>query len=103
MSCAAILTGSSNTGGGGSSGNAPIADFSVSDEAPFIGEQLQFLDNSANMPTSWEWTANGDIFASVKNPVFYCNQPGYVTFVLTATNQFGSSQHTLRLFVDSNT
>lgn len=102
MSCSCVITNGKNDGGGGSSGNAPVADFDISDDAPSVGDQLQFTDTSLNSPTSWSWTANGVQFASIPNPTFYCGDPGYITFELTATNAAGSDQHSEQVYVNSD-
>lgn len=80
-------------------GNAPVANFSVSDNNPPIGETLQFTDQSTNKPTSWQWLVNGVTFSTSQNPTFYCSSVGFLSFLLIATNQFGTGTHTQQIYV----
>ena len=90
------------TTSGTPSGSAPVANFSISDTQPLVGQIIYFTDMSTNTPTSWQWTVNGSIFSTQQNPVYYCNAVGYLTFQLTATNQFGSASTSQQIFVAPN-
>ncbi|OFY74876.1 MAG: hypothetical protein A2275_06000, partial [Bacteroidetes bacterium RIFOXYA12_FULL_35_11] len=60
--------------------NAPIANFTANTMVPAIGEEVVFIDNSLNNPTSWLWTFEGGTPATSTS-----QNPGTVTF---STNGF---------------
>jgi gliding motility-associated-like protein len=74
------------------SGNPPTASFSFSG-LTCVGECIDFVDNSFNNPTSWEWTFDGASPSSSnsQNPQNICfNAPGNYNVSLTVSNEFGS-------------
>ena len=59
---------------------------------PFVGQQVTFVDQSTNAPTSWSWTGlSGGSDASAAGPTAVWTVPGTYTVGLTATNCKGSS------------
>lgn len=75
-------------------GLAPDADFIASQTSGIAPLTTDFIDNSTNTPTSWDWTFYGATPASstVQNPtsIIY-NTPGSFAVKLVATNAFGSN------------
>jgi PKD repeat protein len=56
---------------------------------------VQFNDTSTNTPTAWAWdfTNDGVIDSTEKNPSYRYNAPGTYTVNLTASNAAGSDNH----------
>lgn len=79
---------------GGSGGSAPVADFTVDNFNPNVGDTIQLTDESTNAPTSRAWYVNDVLFSNDQNPTYYCNTPGFLHFVLTVTNSYGSNTST---------
>ena len=81
----------------GSAATAPVADFSVSDQAPCVGETVTLADSSSGNPTGYLWTitpssysfVNGTSAASL-NPAIQFNSAGTYTLRLTVSNSLGS-------------
>lgn len=82
-------------------GLAPVASFTISNDAPTIGETIQLTDTSINDPTSWAWNINDSPYSNEQNPSFYCDSSGFFTFTLTASNQFGSDSASQQIFVEA--
>ncbi|HII80445.1 MAG TPA: DUF3344 domain-containing protein, partial [Methanosarcina sp.] len=75
----------------GSAVLAPVADFSsdvTSGNAPLA---VQFKDESANTPTSWEWDFGDGKTSSEQNPSHTYETVGTYTVKLTASNYGGSN------------
>ncbi|MGZ3864275.1 MAG: T9SS type A sorting domain-containing protein [Bacteroidia bacterium] len=71
----------------------PIADFHMPTSG-CKGVPIQLTDNSANMPTSWQWIMTGASpvnNTTVENPVIYYNNPGIYNISLQAADSFGTS------------
>lgn len=83
---------------------APAADFSADIQTGCPEMTVQFNDQSANYPTSWEWSFAGGTPAtsSLRNPVVTYSTPGSYTVQLKATNGAGESsivkQHSVYVF-----
>lgn len=74
----------------------PVAEF-ISDVTSIVeGGAVSFTDQSANTPTSWNWTFSGGSPASSsdQNPVVSYSTPGTYDVSLTATNSDGSDGET---------
>ncbi|OFY31786.1 MAG: hypothetical protein A2X01_12640, partial [Bacteroidetes bacterium GWF2_35_48] len=87
------------------SGTAPFANFTASQIVITAGNSIDFTDNSANIPTSWEWTFDGGTpsISSDQNPAgIVFNTPGTYTIVLTASNAFGSNTKTKTAYITVN-
>ncbi len=84
--------------------NAPFAAFSTqnNDQALCVGECINFLDQSANAPTSWQWSFPGGTPSSstAQNPTFICyNNSGIYQVALTVSNAGGSDAITTNAYI----
>ncbi len=70
----------------------PVADFSANKVAGCSGSQINFTDQSSNLPDSWQWTFVGGSpsNSTLKNPIVVYNNPGLYDVVLTSTNTRGN-------------
>lgn len=68
----------------------PVADFLVDPGYTFVGNQVQFTDQSDIFPTSWSWTFGDSNSSTEKNPSHIYDQAGNYTVTLTVTNNFGN-------------
>jgi PKD repeat protein len=87
---AACITFQGNPTGGGNL-PPPVSSFILLPNPAHIGQTVQFLDESTNNPTYWQWTVNGALFSNNKNPTFYAFSPGNFVIGLTTANAFGSN------------
>jgi len=71
--------------------NPPVSDFVADQTTVTMGTTVNFTDQSANFPTSWEWTFDGGDIASSndQNPSVVYNTPGIYTVELTTSNGYG--------------
>ncbi len=72
-------------------GEAPKAEFTVSQRTgnpPFV---VQFTDNSTGTPTKWNWQFGDGITSSDQNPQHIYQREGTYDVKLTVTNKYGSS------------
>ncbi|MEZ5055977.1 MAG: PKD domain-containing protein [Saprospiraceae bacterium] len=80
----------------------PVANFSSTHINPICpGESVQFVDQSANNPSSYSWSFPGGTPATSTNPnpVVSYSTPGFYSVTLTVTNSAGSNTLTLPAFV----
>ena len=84
----------------------PEADFSASAQVVCSNELIQFTDESAHCPTSWEWSFNPSnvVFmqgtsANSQDPAVIFTQNGTYDVTLTATNSNGSSTETKTSYI----
>ena len=91
MSCAGLIIAS--VANGQSPGVfAPVASFITDDPNPQVGDTMDFYDTSTNVPTSWTWTLNGNLYSNDQNPSgLYISSQGAITIGLTVSNFAGSS------------
>ncbi|GIV35171.1 MAG: hypothetical protein KatS3mg031_2706 [Chitinophagales bacterium] len=84
---------------------APATDFYASFLNVCPGTQVSFRDNSANNPTSWQWSFPGAIPSSStqQNPTVTYNTPGSYSVTLTTTNAFGSDTETKTNYITVGT
>lgn len=73
-------------------GTVPNAAFTYNDHdgcAPF---EVQFIDQSQNNPTSWNWTFEGGNppVSALQNPVIVYETPGEYSVTLQVTNSYGT-------------
>jgi len=75
----------------------PIIDFAASSTNPAVNTQVNFTDNSINVPTSWNWSFSPSTVtylsgstSTSKNPQVKFTAPGLYTVTLKAYNAFGS-------------
>lgn len=83
---------------------APTANFSAnltSGNAPLL---INFIDNSTNLPTSWQWTFTGGNPPSsiLQNPVITYNSEGIYSVTLLATNASGNNSITKTNYITVN-
>lgn len=73
---------------------APVAGFSADVTNGTAPLTVSFLDESANMPTSWAWDfdSDGTIDSAEQDPSFQYAISGTYTVTLTATNDQGSDE-----------
>ncbi|MBL7904243.1 MAG: S8 family serine peptidase [Bacteroidales bacterium] len=76
----------------------PIADFSTTNITPAVGEVTMLLDQSANVPASWNWSISPSSFnylngtdQSARNPEIQFNAPGAYTISLEVSNDMGTN------------
>ncbi len=69
----------------------PISDFIIP-ATGCKGVPIQFTDNSANMPTSWQWfmTTGSPSNSTLQNPIVTYNSTGTFTVSLQAADSFGT-------------
>jgi PKD repeat protein len=70
----------------------PIANFSVSNTHPCIGQSIQFQDLSTDHQAFWSWEFPGGepVSSSEQNPIVQYSEPGDYTASLTVLNDFGA-------------
>ncbi|MEM6964257.1 MAG: S8 family serine peptidase [Bacteroidota bacterium] len=77
----------------------PYPNFKADNLSTCPGQAVQFVDNSINTPTGWEWKfapntvsfVNGTT-ASQKNPMVVFNEEGNYDVTLITTNAYGTTQ-----------
>ncbi len=79
----------------------PVANFSTNKLDGCSGSQINFTDQSTNLPDSWQWTFVGGTPSSstLKNPIVVYNNPGLYDVVLTSTNTRGSGTTTKTSYI----
>lgn len=85
-------------------GSAPVANFSGSPTTVTAGGNVNFMDASANSPTSWTWSFPGGTPSSstAQNPSITYNTAGTYNVSLTATNSFGNNSITKTGYITVN-
>jgi PKD repeat protein len=81
----------------------PECDFIASNNLIEEGNSINFLDLSANNPTSWTWFFEGadPSFSTQQNPTgIYYASPGYYNVTLIANNPSGSDTLTQTAFIE---
>lgn len=73
----------------------PVSNFTVPTQG-CVNTPITFNDNSANIPTAWEWTVMGAIpsTSNLKNPTFIFPANGPYTIKLKVSNSSGSDSIT---------
>ena len=76
---------------------APTADFTSDITMVALGDQVQFTDTSAGIPTSWNWIFTGGIPATSnqQNPLIQYDTEGSFSVSLEAINALGSDTKTV--------
>jgi len=75
----------------GACGVAPVANFTVDDTTPCIGDTVTFTDTSSNIPTAWHWVVSpGGWDSHLQNTTHVFDTAGVYTINLTASNAYGS-------------
>ncbi|WP_372650818.1 PKD domain-containing protein [Draconibacterium sp.] len=80
---------------------APVAAFTANNTIIAEGQSVTFTDQSANTPTSWNWTFEGGSPASSvnQNPTVVYATPGVYNVTLVATNDGGSNTISKSAFI----
>lgn len=73
---------------------APVADFMTSNTNPVENVEIQFIDLTLNIPTSWLWNFGDGTTSTSKNPKHTYTVVGDYTVSLTVTNVAGSDTET---------
>jgi Zn-dependent metalloprotease/plastocyanin len=81
------------------SSNPPVVDFTVSNDNPPLNTVVQFTDLSANSPNAWIWNFGDGSTSTLKNPTHTFNTSGSKIISVTASNCFGSQNHTDTIIV----
>lgn len=75
--------------------NGPVAAFSFSHSAPYVGQTIQFSDQSTAAPFSWLWDfGDGMATSSLQSPTHSFLSAGTYSVNLTVSNSFGSTSIT---------
>jgi PKD repeat protein len=75
-------------------GAAPIAAFEAPVRSGMIPFAVQFIDQSANLPTTWAWDFGDRSTSTEPNPIHLYEKKGSYTVTLTVTNDLGSDRST---------
>ncbi|MEX2016182.1 MAG: PKD domain-containing protein, partial [Candidatus Hydrogenedentales bacterium] len=84
----------------------PVADFSVNNRTPIVGEVIQFRDESepGSAPiTSWLWNFGDGGTSTQQNPVKVYTEPGVFSVRLTVTTAHGQDTETKAAFITVGT
>ena len=79
----------------------PEADFSANQTAIVAGQQVVFMDQSTNNPSSWAWSFPGGNPATsdLQDPIVTYPNPGTYNVSLTSTNAAGTDSETKNGFI----
>ncbi|MDD4497949.1 MAG: PKD domain-containing protein, partial [Methanosarcinaceae archaeon] len=78
----------------------PVADFTYTPSTIKDGDSVNFMDNSSNTPTTWDWNfGDGTAHAAISTPVHSFEKPGNYTVTLNASNSAGWSETTKAITV----
>ncbi len=82
----------------------PVAAFSASPTTVTVGGNVQFTDNSSNLPTSYSWSFPGGTpsTGTSKNPLVTYNTTGTFPVSLTVTNAYGTDTETKTAYITVN-
>lgn len=83
---------------------APQAGFMAMNTTICAGQSVQFVDQSANVPTSYEWIFEGGTPATSTSaaPMVTYNNVGSYNVSLTVSNAFGTDEFTIQNYVNVN-
>lgn len=81
--------------------SAPNCAATASATSVLVGQQVDFTDQSSNIPTSWNWAFGDGNTSTLQNPSHTYTAPGTYTVTLTATNAQGSCTTTLTIVVST--
>lgn len=77
----------------------PKADFISSRTIITQGDTVQFIDQSSNTPTNWDWDFGDGETSTQQNPIHIFKTPGTYSVSLVAANSFGSDSKTKTDFI----
>ena len=80
---------------------APTANFTTKNPTGCVPFTVDFIDNSTNNPTTWNWTFEGGIPATSteQNPTVVYNQTGKFNVTLTAGNAAGQNELSIDAYI----
>ena len=83
---------------------APLAGFTAQSSEICAGGSVQFIDQSVNVPTTYEWFIPGGQpeTASTPAPIINFPEPGTYSVTLVVSNAFGSDEITLTNYITVN-
>lgn len=83
---------------------APLAGFTATETVVCVGQPVQFLDQSVNVPNSYVWSFTGGTPATATSPApqIVYNQPGTYAVTLTVENSFGTDVTSVEGFITVN-
>jgi len=79
----------------------PVVTIGADKQTVFVGETVQFYDESSNNPFTWLWNFGGGEpdFSTEQNPVITYNTPGTYDVTLTVANEVGEATQLLTGFI----
>jgi len=80
-------------------GVGPIARFSADPRSGTVPFQVKFTDDSIGNPTSWAWSFGDGTQSDLQNPIHTYWAGGNYTVILTASNEYGSSDATKTQYI----
>ncbi len=80
-------------------GLAPVADFSSDATSGNVPFAVKFTDRSIGQPTSWTWNFGDGQGSAEQNPLHTYWVGGEYTVILTASNEFGSSDRSKSQYI----
>ena len=94
-----MIDAAASVGGGGSTPVAPTAAFVGSPTSGTFPLSVSFSDQSAGVPTSWNWTFGDGATSTAQNPSHTYTVAGTFSVSLTATNAQGSDAITKNAYI----
>jgi len=82
------------------SDSPPVADFSAEKTFVYLGETVQFYDNSKSAPQTWSWDFGDSGTSTEVNPTHLYSTPGNYTVSLTTTNYYGNNTETKTAYIE---
>ena len=78
----------------------PITDFIAEKTFVFLGDIVQFFDQTTSAPQTWDWDFGDSGSSTEVNPSHQYMTPGLYTVSLTTTNYFGNSTETKTEYIE---
>ena len=76
------------------SAQPPVADFSPLEMLIYVGDEVDFMDESTNNPNQWHWDFGDGDYSDEQNPAHTYYEAGEYYVTLTASNDNGQSSKT---------
>lgn len=80
----------------------PVAEFTANRTTINEGQNVQFTDQSTNIPTSWSWNFGDGGTSTAQNPLYTYSTAGTYTVSLRATNSAGYDDEVKTNFITVN-
>jgi PKD repeat protein len=74
--------------------DVPSAAFTFAPPSPVAGQTIQFIDESGDSATAWQWTFADGTSSTLQNPTHIYQAPGVYSVSLTAVNNVGQTATT---------